>query len=43
MHVNCAEEALEVQLKTYLVYLIVLKWNYCNYTSGTLELFYIKV
>ncbi len=26
----------EVQLKIYLVYLIVLKWNYCKYTPGTL-------
>ncbi len=35
MHFNCAE----VQLKIYLVYFIVLKWNYCKHTSGTLYLY----
>ncbi len=34
MHFNCAE----VQLKIYLVYLIVLKWNYCKYTLNILHL-----
>ncbi len=29
---------LEVQLKICLVYLIVLKWNYCKYTLNILHL-----
>ncbi len=33
MHFNCVEI---VQLRYTEVYLIVLKWNYCKYISGTL-------
>ncbi len=36
MHFNCADIVLRSNLKYTEVYMIVLKWNYCKYTSGTL-------
>ncbi len=35
MHFNCANV---VRQRYTEVYLIVLKWNYCKYTSGTLNM-----
>ncbi len=36
MHFNFAEVVLKSNEIYTKVYLIVLKWNYCKYTSGTL-------
>ncbi len=36
IHFNCAEVVLKSNQRYTEVYLILLKWNYCKYTSGTL-------
>ncbi len=36
MQFNCVEVVLKSNLRFTEVYVIVLKWNYCKYTSGTL-------
>ncbi len=36
MHFNCAEVVMKSNWRYTEVYLIVLKWNYCKYTLGTL-------